>query len=63
MDVTVDSAKCQGHARCNLIAPEVFDLDDAGFVVLLTPHVSPELETDVLSAVTNCPERAIAVSD
>ena len=31
MHVSVDGNLCQGHARCNLICPEVFDLDEAGF--------------------------------
>lgn len=62
MDVSVDSSRCQGHARCNLICPEVFDLDEAGFVVLISPHVQAQHEHAVGEAVMNCPEQAIAIS-
>ena len=59
MDVSVDENLCQGHARCSLICPEVFDLDEAGFSVVITTHVRPEHEATVKEAVLNCPERAI----
>jgi ferredoxin len=62
VDVSVDENLCQGHARCNLICPEVFDLDEAGFAVVLTPHVAPEHEAKVKEAVINCPERAITTT-
>jgi ferredoxin len=62
MDVSVDPAKCQGHARCNLIAPEVFDLDEGGYAVVIAEHVPENLEAAVRNAVANCPERAISAS-
>lgn len=63
MNVSVDENLCQGHARCALICPDVFDLDEAGFSVVLTPQVPPEHEGAVKDAVLNCPERAIRISD
>jgi ferredoxin len=62
VDVSVDENLCQGHARCNLICPEVFDLDEAGFSVVIAPHVPPEYEAKVKEAVLNCPERAITTT-
>ena len=62
MDVSVDENLCQGHARCNLICPEVFDLDEAGFSVVIAPHVPPEYEGKVKEAILNCPERAITTT-
>ncbi len=59
MEVFVDDNLCQGHARCNLICPEVFDLDESGFSVVITTHVPHEHEAAVEEAVLNCPERAI----
>jgi ferredoxin len=61
MKVSADPARCQGHARCNAICPEVFELDEDGFVVLLTPSPGDELAVAVNDAVANCPERAISV--
>ena len=63
MHVSVDANRCQGHARCNLICPEVFGLDEAGFAVVITADVPPGYETAVKDAVVNCPERAITAGD
>jgi ferredoxin len=62
VDVSVDENLCQGHARCNLICPEVFDLDEAGFSVVIAAHVPPEHEAKVKEAILNCPERAITTT-
>jgi ferredoxin len=61
MKVSADSARCQGHARCNAICPEVFDLDQDGFVVVLNPFPGDELTAAVNDAAANCPEQAISV--
>jgi ferredoxin len=60
--VSVDANQCQGHARCNLICPEVFDLDEAGFAVVIAADVPPEHEAGVKDAVLNCPEGAITAN-
>jgi ferredoxin len=60
MKVSVDTGRCQGHARCNSLCPDVFDLNEDGFVVLLTSSVGDELADEVREAERNCPERAIS---
>jgi ferredoxin len=61
--VTINDGKCQGHGRCALIAPNQFDLDDAGQVLVLRDSVpDPDLQ-DVEEAVMSCPEQAIALAD
>ena len=30
LKVSVDQARCQGHARCHALAPELFALDELG---------------------------------
>ena len=62
MRVAVDPGKCQGHARCNLIAPELFDLDEGGYAVVIAPDVAPAYEAAARNAVVNCPEGAIEIS-
>lgn len=62
MKVAVDADKCQGHARCWEICPEVFSLDDEGHSVVADPDVPPELEAKAREAVDNCPERAISAT-
>ena len=59
MNVAVDPDRCQGHARCWEICPEVFSLDEEGHSVVTVADVPAELETKVGRAVANCPERAI----
>lgn len=60
MKVKVEAERCQGHARCAMICPEVFDLDEEGFVVLLAEEIDdPVVAGRVRDAVANCPERAI----
>jgi ferredoxin len=63
MRVAVDADRCEGHARCWGICPEVFDLDDEGHaIVVLDGDVPIDLEAKVADAVRNCPERAITVT-
>jgi ferredoxin len=62
--IRVDQDKCQGHARCKSLAPELFDLDEYG-----NAHeadggaVPPGLEDKAWLAQTNCPEFAIEVTE
>lgn len=45
MQVNVDADKCQGHNRCDSLAPELFDVDDLGtaFVIGDGVHDHPQL--------------------
>ena len=62
MKVAVDPDRCQGHARCWEICPEVFSLDEVGHSVAASGEVPSALEAEVTKAAANCPERAITVS-
>jgi ferredoxin len=59
---TVDPTKCVGHARCNAQAPEVFDLDDDGYVVAPDGEVPAVLEERARAGVDACPERALTLA-
>ncbi len=59
MNVTVDTNRCEGHARCWEICPEVFELDDEGHGRALVSEVPVELRERAREAADNCPERAI----
>lgn len=62
--VHVDQDKCQGHARCKALAPELFDLDEYG-----NAHehgdgvVRDGLVEKAYLAQTNCPEFAIEITE
>ena len=60
--VRVDQDKCQGHARCKSLAPELFDLDEYGNAHEHGDGVVPAgLEDKAWLAKANCPEMAIEV--
>jgi ferredoxin len=61
MKATVDPDRCQGHARCWDICPEVFLLDDEGHAFVEVEVVPADLEDKARQAAVNCPERAITV--
>jgi ferredoxin len=62
MKVTVDPDRCQGHAQCWDLCPEVFSLDEEGHSVVTAEDVPAGLEAKASRAAGNCPERAITVS-
>jgi ferredoxin len=62
MKVNVDPDRCEGHARCWEICPEVFSLDEVGHATVAVELVPAGLEAEVAKAVSNCPERAITAS-
>ncbi|MRH91784.1 ferredoxin [Nocardia sp. SYP-A9097] len=58
-----DLAACQGYANCVVGADDVFDLDDAGVVVLLTAEVAEADRARVEAAVRSCPVSALRLED
>ncbi len=62
MRVTADNSQCAGHTLCNAAAPQVFGLDDEGYVVVLVDgDVPAEVEGAAREAVAACPERALSI--
>lgn len=60
MKVRVESARCQGHTLCAMIAPEVFELDDIdGHAHATNEQVPSEYRQQVRDAARSCPEQAI----
>ena len=56
----VDPEKCQGHNRCSLIAPDLFDLDTFGHAREAGGGaVPPDRVAAARLAQRNCPEYAI----
>jgi ferredoxin len=64
LKVHVDQDKCQGHARCKSLAPELFELDQYGNADEVGDGTVPAgLEDKAWLAQTNCPEIAIEVTE
>ncbi|MEH2525774.1 MULTISPECIES: ferredoxin [unclassified Bradyrhizobium] len=60
--VRIGVKKCQGHARCHALAPELFELDEFGNArVRGCGQVSSALEDKAWIARANCPELAIEI--
>lgn len=60
MRVTIDRSKCVGSGNCMLTAPEVFEQDDDGIVVLLNATPPEGQHELVRQAVELCPARVIS---
>lgn len=59
--IAIDRGKCQGIGACVGVAPEIFELDNAGKAVLIK---AGEADDDtVLEAAESCPLEAIALYD
>lgn len=61
--VVLDEDLCQGHAMCELEAPDVFRVPKRGTVEILDPEPPDELREDVERAVEMCPTRAISIQE
>lgn len=53
---------CSGHARCASVAPELFRLDDAGYIDMTDFEVKPGMEELARRGARACPERALRVA-
>jgi ferredoxin len=60
LPLTIDSSRCQGHGRCSLVSPKIFDITDDGLGQVLVPEPGPGDAADVARAIDNCPESAIS---
>jgi len=63
MKVHVNSQICAGFGVCLGIAPEVFELHDDGYAIVLVSEVKPEDEDEMRQAVSHCPAQAISLTE
>jgi ferredoxin len=62
--IKVDRGRCEGHARCHALAPELFRLDELGNAHEIGDGiVPPGLVEKAYLAKANCPELAIEVTE
>ena len=59
MKIIADRDVCIGAGMCVMSAPEVFDQDDDGVVVVLEVDVPPEHAVAAARAVASCPSGAL----
>ena len=63
MKVRVDREICAGFGVCVALSPDLFELHDDGYAVVLIAEVPPDLEDIARQAAIQCPSNAITVSD
>ena len=63
MKLKVDQRLCSGHARCAAVAPEIFTLDDNGYISFSEKEVSPDQLALARRGARACPERALTLDE
>jgi ferredoxin len=64
MKVLADKGKCVGAGTCAVVAPDIFDQDDAdGIVVVLDEHPGQDRRAAVEEAVDFCPAQALMLAE
>lgn len=63
MRIKVNRQKCSGHARCWSQAPELFVLDDEGYILPHDIDVPEGQERMAWLGAKSCPERALTIED
>jgi ferredoxin len=58
-----DFEACQGYANCVDAAPDVYDIDDDGVVVLLKDDIPDADRPRVEEAARSCPVNALTVEE
>ena len=59
--IHVDTQKCVGAGQCVLTAPDLFEQDDDGIVILLDATPGSDRHAAALKAARLCPALAIRV--
>ncbi len=59
--VVVDMDVCQDHGQCVFAAPDVFQLDGEGHLVLLVDEPDESLRASCEDAADVCPVQAITI--
>ena len=63
MKIEVDLDLCQGHAMCELEAPNYFTVPKRGQVEIVNDTVPEEDRTEVEQAVGACPTQALSIKE
>ncbi|MBY0287688.1 MAG: ferredoxin [Mycobacteriaceae bacterium] len=61
--IEVDLDLCQGHAMCELEAPDVFTVPKRGKVEILDTEPPDDVRDEVQNAVDMCPTQALFIKE
>lgn len=62
MKLVANRTRCTGHARCFAMAPEIFDLDDQGYIAFSERKLAAEEVDRARRGVHACPEGALRMA-
>lgn len=63
MRISVLPNRCQGHARCSAMAPDLFPMDESGYNIADRLEIAPVREAEARLAVDSCPELALVIEE
>ncbi|GAA1460388.1 MULTISPECIES: ferredoxin [Williamsia] len=61
MRIKADFDLCESNAICVGMAPDVFDLDDNDYLVILQEEVPEDRLEEMRQVVANCPKAALSI--
>jgi len=61
--IVIDKPQCVGHARCANVAPQLYKLDESGYILSEGFDVPPGQEVAAFRGAKACPERVIKMFD
>lgn len=61
MEIEVNRSACEGHGLCEQTAPQVYELDDEGYVRLRVDEIDASLEVAAAAGARVCPVAALRV--
>lgn len=61
MKICVDRTKCTGLGICESLVPDIFEIDDAGGLLLLREDADDSVIDDVRAAIEGCPTEALTL--
>jgi ferredoxin len=63
MKIRINKAMCVGNARCAAVAPQLFPLDDDGYIAVEEIAVPAGMEELARRGSKACPERIIVIEE
>ncbi|MBA4023112.1 ferredoxin [Williamsia soli] len=63
MKIKADFDLCESNGVCVGMAPDVFDLDDDDYLVILESDVSEDRREEMRQVVGSCPKSALSIED
>jgi ferredoxin len=63
MRIVVDRDKCTGLGMCEAEAPDLFEIDDEGTLVVLDERPEEEQRSALQAAVEACPTEALSIAE